>query len=106
VQVRVSAQDVRQRHRVDVIALLAADNEVRSRYRATASGLIGKTGRPLARSTATSSPRGVSIATGIGASGLSPAAASIAVNSATPSTLSSIRRFAIRLPSPSISAMS
>jgi hypothetical protein len=39
-------------------------------------------------------PRGVSIATGIGSSGLSPAADSIAVISVTPSRFSSMRRFA------------
>ena len=45
----------------------------RSRYRAAESGLIACTGLPLARKHATNSPRGVSIATGMGAPGLSPA---------------------------------
>jgi hypothetical protein len=60
----------------------------------------------VACSTATSSPRGVSIATGIGSASLSPAAASIAINSATPSGVSLIRRLAISLPPSSTSAMS
>lgn len=48
----------------------------RSRYRAAANGLIANTGRFPVRSTATSRPRLVSIATGIGFSSVSPYSAS------------------------------
>lgn len=44
----------------------------RSRKRDTASGLIAYTGRLVARRQATSSPRLVSIATGMGSSVVSP----------------------------------
>jgi hypothetical protein len=60
----------------------------------------------VARSAATSSPRGVSIATGIGQPLLSPASASIARSVWKPLTDSVIRVLAIRVPSSSTSAMS
>jgi hypothetical protein len=60
----------------------------------------------VARNAATSSPRGVSIATGIGPSALSPASASIAVSSAKPSTVSVMRRLATSWPSALTRAMS
>ena len=60
----------------------------------------------MARNAATSSPREVSIATGIGASSQSPAAAIIAVRSAKPAAESEMRRLATSLPSASTNATS
>jgi hypothetical protein len=68
--------------------------------------LIAYTGRPVPRSAATSRPRGVSMATGIGSLPVSPAAASSSVSSVKPSTVSEIRRFATSWPCSSMTAMS
>jgi hypothetical protein len=68
--------------------------------------LIANTGRPVARSAATSSPRGVSIAIGIRSSLLSPAAASISVNAVNPAGSSLMRFLATSFPSPSMIATS
>ena len=60
----------------------------------------------MARNAATSSPREVSIDTGIGDSSASPASASIAVNSANPAAESAMRRLATSFPSASTNATS
>jgi hypothetical protein len=82
------------------------DTEYRSRSRDTAIGLIAWTFRPVARRHATSRPRLVSIATGIGSSALSPASASRVSSTAKPAASSLIRRLAISVPSPSTRATS
>jgi hypothetical protein len=61
--------------------------------------LIANTLRPVARRQATSRPRPVSMATGIGSSALSPASASTCNSAANPAVSSLIRRLAISLPS-------
>jgi hypothetical protein len=68
--------------------------------------LIGNTGRPVARRQATNRPWLVSIATGIGASGSSPASTSSCSSAANPAASSPIRRVASKVPSWSTSAMS
>ena len=60
----------------------------------------------MARNAATSSPREVSIATGVDPSSVSPASASIAVSSANPAAESAIRRLATNCPSAFTNAMS
>jgi hypothetical protein len=60
--------------------------------------LSAYTGRPVTHRAATNSPRGVSIATAIGASALSPASAGSATSRLKPSTASAIRRLATSSP--------
>lgn len=101
----VGSQDVGEGRGVDGVRLLAGDGVVVP-VAATASGLIEKTGRPVARRHATSSPRDVSIATGIGVSSLSLCSASRAMSWANPAASSLIRTLASCCPPESTSAMS
>jgi hypothetical protein len=79
-------QDVGQQHGVGVVGLAAGH-----RVPLAVAGhrqRVDRIHRPVARSAAINSPRGVSIATGIGASALSPASASSTSSCSKPSTVS------------------
>jgi hypothetical protein len=104
-QVGVDSQNVGQQHRVGGIGF-------GSRHRIP--GPIPRGGQridrihrpPVARSNATSKPRGVSIATGTGASAQSPASVSSSTNSVNPLGSSVMRFLATSCPSPSMMATS
>jgi hypothetical protein len=78
----------------------------RSRYRATAIGLIEYTVRPVVPRQAISNPRAVSTATGIGSPAVSPASVSSSSRRRKPAASSLTRRLATSFPAPSTSATS